>query len=114
MATNSGRWGQSVKLKITFETQNSHFKCDFGSRDSHLKRTFPLSNMILDFQSGACSPKSLSPLSDFYQISLIAVTFFDRKSLIAVSDSVRMRIVPPPTIALPIGANLGPSLVLIR
>lgn len=30
MATNSGRWGQSVKLKITFETQKSHFKCDFG------------------------------------------------------------------------------------
>lgn len=90
MATNSGRWGQSVKLKITFETQKSHFKCDFGSRVSHLKRIFPRSNVILDFQSGACSTKSLSLVSDFCQISLIAVTFFDRKSLIAVSDLDRI------------------------
>ena len=59
-----------LKLKITFETQKSHFKCDFGSRVSHLKRIFPRSNVILDFQSGACSTILTSTESGCYPLTL--------------------------------------------
>jgi len=89
MATISGRWGQSVKLKITFETQKSHFKCDFGSRVSHLKRIFPLSNVILDFQRGEFSSQKVNDVKNIFCLTFLQSHATKiSKSLIAISDYI--------------------------